>query len=79
MRSFLRLLSASFLMGLRAGFWRIPGFESAALDHETVDDAVKHGIGVEARLHVVEKILHRLRRASGVEFERDDAEVGFEV
>src|SRR6266849_3708125 len=54
-------------------------FESAALNHETVDDAVKHGVGVEARLHVIEKILHRFRRASGIELERDDAEVGLKL
>src|SRR5712692_4093527 len=54
-------------------------FESAALNHETVDDAVKHGVGVEARLHVIEKILHRLRCASGIELERDDTEVGLKL
>src|SRR6266853_2330227 len=54
-------------------------FESAALNHETIDDAVKHGVGVEARLHVIEKILHRLGCASGIELERDDAEVGLKL
>src|SRR5712692_2744025 len=53
--------------------------ESAALDHEPVDDAVKHGVGVETRFDVVEKILHRLRSASGIELERDDAEVGLKL
>src|SRR5713101_5458033 len=53
--------------------------ESAPLDHETVDDSVKHGVGVEARLHVIEKILHRLGGASGIELERDDAEVGLKL
>src|SRR6266480_5627363 len=50
-------------------------FESTALDHETVDDAVKHGVGVETRFDVFEKILDRLGCASGIELERDDAEV----
>src|SRR5256885_10964500 len=49
--------------------------ESSALDHESVDDAMKHGIGVETRLDVSEEILDRLRRALGVELERDRAEV----
>src|SRR5881396_887114 len=49
--------------------------ESTALDHETVDDAVKHGVGVETRFDVFEKILDRLGCASGIELERDDAEV----
>src|SRR3989442_845292 len=53
--------------------------ESAALDHETVDDAVKHGVGVEARFDVVEKILDRFGCASGIELERDDAEVGLKL
>src|SRR6266571_3473399 len=52
--------------------------ESAALDHETVDDAVKHGVGVEARFDVFEKVLDRLGCASGIELERDDAEVCLE-
>src|SRR5882672_1746297 len=52
---------------------------SAALDHETVDDAVKHGVGVEARFDVVEKILDRFGCASGIELERDDAEVGLKL
>src|SRR6266705_1288247 len=49
--------------------------EAAALDHEAVDDAVKHGIGIEPRLDVSEEILDRFRRALGIELERDDAEV----
>src|SRR5712691_4417459 len=53
--------------------------ESAALDHETVDDAVKHGVGVEARFDVVEKILDRPGCASGIELERDDAEGGLKL
>src|SRR5437879_1851743 len=40
--------------------------ESAPLNHETVDDSVKHGVGVEPRLHVFEKILYRLGGASDI-------------
>src|SRR5882762_1755733 len=54
-------------------------FESPALDHESIDDAMKHGIGVEARFDVVEKILDRFGCASGIELERDDAEVGLKL
>src|SRR6266849_3312642 len=53
--------------------------EAAALDHEAVDDAVKHGIGVEPRFDVSEEILDRLRRALRVKLERDDAEVGLKL
>src|SRR5882672_7095923 len=53
--------------------------ESAALDHETVDDAVKHGVGIEARFDILEKILDRFGCASGIELERDDAEVGLKL
>src|SRR6266853_652153 len=54
-------------------------FEPSALDHETVNDAVKHGVGVEARFDVVEKILDRFGCASGIELERDNAEVGLKL
>src|SRR2546425_10109228 len=62
------------------GFWgRLLAhsrLEAAALDHEAVDDAVKHGIGVEPRFDVGEEILDGLGRALGVQVERNDAEVG---
>src|SRR5712692_2386509 len=54
-------------------------FEPSALDHETVNDAVKHSVGVEARCDVVEKILDRFGCASSIELERDDAEVGLKL
>src|SRR2546426_9304459 len=53
--------------------------ETAALDHEAVDDAVKHGIGVEPRFDVGEEILDRLRRALRLKLERNDAEVGVQL
>src|SRR5258705_12824015 len=56
-----------------------PRLEAAALDHEAVDDAVEHGIGVEPRIDVSEEILDRLRRALRVELERDDTAVGLSV
>src|SRR6266481_2042418 len=54
-------------------------FEPSALDHETVNDAVKYGVGVEARFDIVEKILDRFGCASGIELERDNAEVGLKL
>jgi len=56
-----------------------PRLEAAALDHEAVDDAVEHGIGVEPRFDVSEEILDRLRRALRVKLERDNAEVGLKL
>src|SRR5216683_1378473 len=53
--------------------------EAAALDHEAVDDAVKHGIGIELRFDVSEEILDGLGRALGVQVERNDAEVGVQL
>src|SRR5229473_1342662 len=53
-----------------------PRLEAAALDHEAVDDAVEHGIGVEPRFDVSEEILDRLRRALRLKLEGNDAEVG---
>src|SRR5260221_10025689 len=49
--------------------------EAAALYHEAVDDAVKHGVGVEPRCDVGEEVLDCFRRALGVQVERNDAEV----
>src|SRR6266704_1835944 len=49
--------------------------ETAALDHEAVDDAVEHGVGVEPRFDVGEEILDRFRSALGVQFEGNDAQV----
>src|SRR5258708_9795225 len=51
-------------------------FESAPLDHEAVDDAVKHGLGVETRVDVLEQILDRLWGAAGLELDRNGTDVG---
>src|SRR6266853_3825821 len=56
-----------------------PRLEAAALDHEAVDYAVEHGIGVEPRFDVSEEILDRLRRALRLKLECDDAEVGLKL
>src|SRR5260221_10692979 len=56
-----------------------PRLEAAALDHEAVDDAVEHGIGVEPRFDVSEEILDRLRSALSIELERDAAEDGLKL
>src|SRR6266480_5861747 len=48
-------------------------FEPAALDHETVDDAVKHGVGVEPRFDIFEKILDGLGCAPSIELEPNAA------
>src|SRR5262249_22153262 len=46
--------------------------EPAALDHEPVDDTVKHRVGVEPGLDVPEKVLGRLRGELCIELDRDD-------
>ena len=45
--------------------------EAAALDHEARNHAMEHGAVVETVFGVLEKILDRLRRLSGIEFDRD--------
>src|SRR5690606_36088339 len=50
--------------------------ETAALDHETVDDAMEYGAVVEARVHVRDEVLDSGRSLFGVEFQCDDAAVG---
>src|SRR6266581_1522238 len=53
--------------------------KAAALDHESVDDAVEHRVGVEPRFDIGEEILDGLRRALRLELERNDAEVGVQL
>src|SRR6267142_2538406 len=47
--------------------------EPAALDHEAVDDAVKHRVGVEPGFDVIEEVLGGLGGARRIELDRDDA------
>src|SRR5258708_7625796 len=54
------------------------GLEAAALDHESVDDAVKDRAVVEPALRVLQEIRHRLGGLVGVELEREGAHAGFE-
>src|SRR2546423_10640344 len=75
----LQAVSGLVLNGLLSRLQAHSRLEAAALDHEAVDDTVKHGVGVEPRLDVGEEILDRLRRALGVELERDDAEAGVQL
>src|SRR5690606_544610 len=49
------------------------GFEAAALDHEVVDHAVKHGAVVEAAVHVVQEVGDRVGSLFGVQFDNDVA------
>src|SRR5215471_11293884 len=52
------------------------GSEAAALDHESVDDAMKQRVVEVTGVYVGEEIGHGLGRALGVELERDRAMVG---
>src|SRR5215471_9048156 len=54
------------------------GSEAAALDHESVDDAMKQRVVEVTGAYVGEEIGHGLGRALGVELERDRAMVGVE-
>src|SRR6266581_4287012 len=49
------------------------GLETAALDHEAVDDAVKDRAVIEPALRVLQKIRYRLGGLVGVELEREGA------
>src|SRR5712672_3221811 len=75
----LQAVASLILDGLLSRLLAHSRLEAAALHHEAVDDTVEHGVGVEPRLDVGEKILDRLGRALGVELERNDAEVGVQV
>src|SRR5881296_3021302 len=63
----LEAVAGLVLDGLLSRLLAHSGFEAAALDHESVDDAVKHGIGIEPRFDVSEEILDRFRRALRLE------------
>src|SRR6267154_2298854 len=52
--------------------------EPAALNHKTVDDAVKYGAIVETALGVLKKIRDRLGSLVGIELERKTAHIGLE-
>src|SRR6266487_6202831 len=75
----LQAVAGLVLDGLLSWLLAHSGFEAAALDHESVDDAVKHGIGIEPRFDVSEEILDSLRRALSLKLERNDAEVGVQL
>ena len=49
--------------------------EPAALDHETVNDAMKDSAVVELVVHVGEEVGNRLRGFFGIKLEGDDAVV----
>jgi hypothetical protein len=53
--------------------------EAAALEHEAVDHAVEDGAVVVAVAHVLQEVLHRLRRLRGIELEADGAGGGAHV
>ena len=54
------------------------GLETAALDHEILDDAVKDRAVVRLVIHIGKEILDRLRRFVCVQFDGDRAETGLE-
>src|SRR5207248_5546066 len=49
------------------------GLEAAALNHETVDDAVKYRAIVEAAVDVLDEVCDRLGSLVGIELERKTA------
>src|SRR6267378_2364412 len=57
----LEAVAGLVLDGSFGGLLAHSGLEPSALNHEAVDDAVKHGIGVEPRFDVGEEILDRFR------------------
>src|SRR5439155_22618393 len=54
------------------------GLEAAALNHETVDDAVKYRAIVEAAVDVLDEVCDRLGSLVGIELERKTAHAGLE-
>ncbi len=52
--------------------------EAAALDHETIDDAMENCAVVVAGSNVIDKVLCCLGGFFGVEFYADDAEIGMQ-
>ena len=73
-----RVLSASFRDWTAGRLARHSGPETAALDHEALDDAVKDAAVVEAVLDVAKEIGARLRGQLRLEFERDVAVRGLQ-
>src|SRR3954451_5484041 len=53
--------------------------EAAALDHETVNDAMEHRAVVMAVFHVLQEVLDGLRSLGGIKLEADGAEVRAQV
>jgi hypothetical protein len=56
-----------------------PRLESAALNHEAVDDPVEDCVVVMASLDVFKEVGGAFRGLLGIEFDRDDAMVGGEL
>src|SRR5439155_23065678 len=55
------------------------GSETAALDHEAVDDAVEVGASEMPGMDIVEEVRDRLGRALGIEVDRNGTGIGVEV
>jgi len=54
------------------------GFETATLNHEAVDDAMKDRVVVVAVAHVLQKVRCSLRRVDFVDVERELTVIGAE-
>ena len=66
-----------FVLDLRAGRLLFhAGLESAALDHESVNDAMKYRVVEVPALDVVQEVLDGDGRFGGIQFESDDAKIG---
>src|SRR5271166_3192568 len=62
----------------RCAGWLLPKIrrETAALDHEAIDDAMKQRVVEVARAHIVDEVGDGLGRAFGIELERNLTVVG---
>ena len=52
------------------------GFETAALNHETVDDTMENGVVVMSGTNVVQKVFNGFRCFFGIEFDLDLTDIG---
>ena len=50
--------------------------ESATLNHEIVDHAMKNGVVIKTAIHIFQKILHGIRSFLGIQLQCDSAEIG---
>ena len=68
----LKARPASFSMGARFAFWRMSAIEAAALDHESIDDAVEYRPVVGPVVGVPNEVGDCLGRIFRIEFKDED-------